>query len=489
MKRLKHILLLYLSLFSFFACHKQEENKVVTNTQCTRDLMEIVAFDTLRVGTMYGATSYFYYQDDPVGYDYELAQQLADYLNLQLDVRIASTEAELRNMLELGEIDVICYDFSKSLSSEFHMIPTHGQGHMTLIQRKGKNMITRVTDLRNQPVAVVRNSIFHQQLNHLNEETGGDIRTILAADSILTDTLIAQVSDGRLDYTLGYYSDYEALKNDYPNLDANVAIGFDNPTGWLTRSASVHLNDALDSWWASQNPRKVQILRDKYWEPNAKEEVDPKTNKSQRNLEEETTDESVIEKATEKKQEKPKKAEKVATPGGRISPYDHLFQKYSPEIGWDWKLLAALCYCESKFNPNVRSHMGAMGLMQLVPKSAAKFGLSSGNYYDPEANIRAGVQLIKHLNMVYSNVPAQEERIKFILASYNAGAAHIKDAQKLAAKYGANPGVWDGNVELYMRKLSEPKYYNDPVCRYGYFKGGRVCGYVDRVLERYEVYK
>jgi membrane-bound lytic murein transglycosylase F len=86
-------------------------------------------------------------------------------------------------------------------------------------------------------------------------------------------------------------------------------------------------------------------------------------------------------------------------------------------------------------------------------------------------------------------VPDPEERLKFVLASYNVGLSHVIDAQKLTRKYGKDPTIWEDNVEYYLSQKSNPKYYQDPVVVVGYCRCDGPINYVREVLERYEEYK
>jgi membrane-bound lytic murein transglycosylase F len=132
--------------------------------------------------------------------------------------------------------------------------------------------------------------------------------------------------------------------------------------------------------------------------------------------------------------------------------------------------------------------VGAAGLMQLMPRTAANFGLDKQTVFNPEMNIEAGVQYIKSLNLTFRKVENKDERVKFILAGYNSGPAHILDAMALAQKYGKNPQVWFGNVEFFLLKKSEPEFYNDKVVKYGYFRGKQTVSYVHNTLKTFEKY-
>lgn len=173
--------------------------------------------------------------------------------------------------------------------------------------------------------------------------------------------------------------------------------------------------------------------------------------------------------------------------GGVISHYDHLFQKYAPLARWDWRLIAAQCYQESAFDPHARSWAGARGLMQVMPATAAMLGLPEEQMEDPEANIAAAARYISMLSGKFRDVPASE-RIFFVLASYNGGYNHVRDAMALASKYGKSPHRW-ADVEQYILGLREPRYYNDPVVRYGYMRGNETADYVARIRSRWAEYR
>lgn len=157
-------------------------------------------------------------------------------------------------------------------------------------------------------------------------------------------------------------------------------------------------------------------------------------------------------------------------------------------INWDWRLIAALIYKESRFHPDAVSHRGAFGLMQLMPQTAKRFGADINS--TPAEQIAAGAKLIQYLDKLFvKTVPDPEERIKFILASYNIGQAHIIDAQKLALKHGKNPHIWYDNVEYFLLAKSQPEFYNDPVVKYGKVKGVETKNFVRDVLSKYDQYK
>ena len=173
---------------------------------------------------------------------------------------------------------------------------------------------------------------------------------------------------------------------------------------------------------------------------------------------------------------------------GIISNYDGFFQQYSRDIRWDWRLMAAMCYQESTFDPKAVSFAGAKGLMQIMPGTADHLGVSRDKLYEPETNIAASAKLIKELQQAFSDIRDNYERTNFVLASYNGGSHHIRDAMSLAKRDGKNPHRW-ADVSPYVLKLATPQYYNDPIVKYGYMRGSETVDYVDKIRSRHASYQ
>jgi membrane-bound lytic murein transglycosylase F len=173
--------------------------------------------------------------------------------------------------------------------------------------------------------------------------------------------------------------------------------------------------------------------------------------------------------------------------GGIISHYDKLFMQYSQPIRWDWRLMAAQCYQESTFDPKAVSFAGAKGLMQIMPGTADLLGLPRDKMYDPEQNIAAAAKYLGQLEGKLSDIHDRVERTNFILASYNGGIHHIRDAMALAQRDGKNPHRWR-DVSEYVLKLATPKYYNDPIVKHGYMRGSETVDYVAKIRQRHQGY-
>lgn len=170
-----------------------------------------------------------------------------------------------------------------------------------------------------------------------------------------------------------------------------------------------------------------------------------------------------------------------------ISPYDDIIREFSVKLGWDWRLLAAVIYNESKFSMGVRSSRGATGLMQVMPSTGKAYGID--DIYTPRSNIEAGTMHLKYLQRLYSEAGIDSlNRIKFTLAAYNAGEGRVEDCRNLASALGKNPGKWE-EVASIIPYLKEEKYYNSEHVKRGRFSGGETIRYVRNVLLRYEEYK
>ncbi|MCQ2333603.1 MAG: transglycosylase SLT domain-containing protein [Paludibacteraceae bacterium] len=141
-------------------------------------------------------------------------------------------------------------------------------------------------------------------------------------------------------------------------------------------------------------------------------------------------------------------------------PYYAVFERLAPTIGWEWSMLAAVAWNESHFNPQAKSHVGARGIMQLMPKTARRFGLNDSTMLIPEDNIRAGVEYIRYLQDKWSFISNMEEQTKFVLASYNAGPGFIFEARREAKAHGGNPYVWH-DVEPYVKQEVTRKYVHN----------------------------
>jgi Predicted soluble lytic transglycosylase fused to an ABC-type amino acid-binding protein len=172
-------------------------------------------------------------------------------------------------------------------------------------------------------------------------------------------------------------------------------------------------------------------------------------------------------------------------PRTQISPYDSLIRVHADSLGWDWHLLAAVIYQESRFHIEARSKRGAAGLMQMMPRTAARYGVTDP--LDPEMNIAAGAQSLGTLIKRYYNVgDNMTERYKYALAAYNAGIGRIDDCISLARYLDVDPGYWINIVNRVLPLMSSESVMETGAVKLGPFKGVETAYYVDHAIALYE---
>lgn len=161
------------------------------------------------------------------------------------------------------------------------------------------------------------------------------------------------------------------------------------------------------------------------------------------------------------------------SPYATLSPYDHHFREAADSIGYDWTLIAAIAFTESRFDSTAVSEAGAQGVMQVMPETMRGFGIPDSLHTDNRTNIMTAALLLQSLEKYFRQIKDNDERMKFILASYNAGFGYVHDAMRLARKYGYDSHKWDENVDSFLIHMSHPQYYTDTLCRNGQFNGSQ----------------
>ena len=178
----------------------------------------------------------------------------------------------------------------------------------------------------------------------------------------------------------------------------------------------------------------------------------------------------------------------TAAQAGGISPYDDLLRDVCEKEGYDWRLISAIAYNESRFNPRVVSRKGATGLMQVMPRVAQQFGVG-GDLTDPANNVLLALKVLSKIekSLDFAPVTPSTDRMQIVLACYNAGIGHVLDARSLARKYGANPDSWE-DVSDYLSRKADPEVANDSAVKYGRFNSSQTLAFVDNVCAKYQTY-
>jgi membrane-bound lytic murein transglycosylase F len=445
---------------------------VQTSLVPARDLDAILAEGKIRAVTNVNQTSYFIYKGEPMGFHFELLKKFADHLELELEIITSNDIDEALEYLETGAADLVAIGLSVSADRKEMMRFTEPliQTTQVLVQRRpagwnrmtteeiAEKLVINQLDLADKTIYVQKGSSYAQRLYNMERESGMDIGVIEVPYD--AEELARQVARGEIEYTV--CDDYMSniISSLYPELDLSTPVSFPLNIAWSVRKEGTEgLVSELNRWITGfKTTRDYARLERKYFSGPRPASI--------------------------------ASSEYLATIGiGKVSPFDDIIKKCSESAGWDWRLVAALIYQESRFNPSVISPRGAYGLMQVMPETGLHFGLDVT--HSVENNIRAGISYIRMLDDMFDNwVSDPDERVKFILAAYNAGHGHVIDAIRLAEKNGLDTGIWENNVSLFLERKSDPAFYDDPVVRNGRLRQGvEVNAYVADVLKRYEHYR
>lgn len=418
------------------------------------------------------STGYFIYKGRPMGYDYDLLKLFSDYLEVPLEIKFTPSIERAFEMLNNGEGDIIAYSLTvtKERKERVAFTSSHFTTRQMLVQKKPDNWYNLTKDdlekslIRNQvnllgkQVHVRKHSSYINRLKSLAQEIGGDIIIVEEPDSVETETLIKKVADGTIEYTVADETVAIVNASYYPSIDVKTPISFPQKIAWAVRPNANELLSEANVWLKKiKKEATFNVIYNKYFKSTRASTLRAKSDFS-------------------------------SFGGKNISQYDEYLKQVADSLGWDWRLLAAQMYRESKFDPNVKSWAGAIGLMQLVPETGRRFGAK--DLYNPRQNILAAGNYLQYLDgLWFKTIKDDEERIKFVLASYNVGLGHVEDARNLANKYGADPTVWNDNVEKYLLLKSHKDYFTDPIVNSGYCRGDEPVNYVRDILLYYEQYK
>ena len=421
------------------------------------DLPEMRRHGVLRVVTRTGAATFFLWRGEQVGFEYELLREFARRQGLHVEVVVAPPQVSLLEMLERGHGDVAAAALPVDAPPRFPgVVMTRPFNYVndSLVARHDDDSILGFEDLAGRAVTVRRGSA-HWHLLEWLREAGLKIDIVPAPEDMEAEALIAAVGEGRIDLTVAA-SHVLDLELGY-RTDVRKAFTLRGPValGWGVRRENPELLAALDEYLDEEyRGLFFNVVYQNYFENPIR----------MRRLREGRVDHERA---------------------GGLSPWDGLVKREAAAHGFDWPLIVAQMYQESRFDPRARSPAGAIGLMQLLPRTAREFGV--GNPRDPEQSIRAGVAYLAWLHSRLESELAVKDRIWFALAAYNAGFGHVSDARKLAGgELGLDPDRWFDNVEEAMRLLSKRAYHRKT--RHGYVRGHEVVKYVREIRERYRSY-
>ena len=467
--RYRNIVVLIISLFIFSTCvEKLRSASVWKNGKFEgplRDLDVIRNEGKLRVIIDYNYIDYFIYMGKPMGMKYEMLQKMARDLDVKLEFAVVRSQAQTIFGLQSGKYDLVAKDIiiaHDAFGEKADFTTPVGSTRPILVQRKKSDNQTQQADfihdffdLSGQTVVIPQNAFFTDDIKYMGEKVLPSLN-IVEYPAHNSEELVAKVAAGEIDYTVCGERIAIFYARKYPQLDVSVPMGINSETAWVVNKNAVNLKEYVDAWL------------NKYLASNDYAMLQKKYRTSDNSLQRISNGNHTIS-------------------DGRISQYDEIIRLEAKKQGWDWRLIASVIYCESQFVSDIRSKKGATGLMQLMPETAKLLGVKDKT--NPEQNISGGIKFMTQLDEHFKEeIPEMNERLKFILASYNIGLGHITDARRLAEKYGRNPSKWKGNVDHFLLSKSKKEFYSDPVVKCGYAKGVETCEFVKGVLANYDNY-
>lgn len=465
--RLKNFIIPALSflIFALVACNSGEkEDETVKHDD---DLDAILKKGTLTVLAQNSSTSYLIYRGKKMGFEYELLREFADDLGVKLEVKILNDLDKISELMANKEADIVAcnYTYTKDRLQDLNFSIPYLVTPQVLIQRKPGSATEKIPNseyvrsaeqLTKKHVHVWKNSSFYHRLLNLQEEIGDTIFMENVAGNIGNEELIEMVAEGMIDYTVTDQNVALANAKFYDNLDVSTVLSVNQKICFGLRQKTPLLQARLDKWLEEYMKKaSYRYLTNKYFELGYEASIKIKN--------------------------------QLINKGGRLSPFDAIFKKEAKRYNYEWTLLASQAYQESQFDPNAVGFGGSYSMMQFMPNVGPNYGVYPDS--PPEVQIAGGMRLMNKYYLKWSNIADHEQRIKFALASYNAGLGHVLDAIALAEKHGKNPKVWDGNVDEMMMNLSKQAYYRDPVVKSGAHRGMITYQYVQKIYNRHLEWK
>jgi len=406
----------------------------------------------------YNSIDYFLHHGEPAGYQFEILKAFARYLHVDLEIVVRNDLTEAIHLINRGQADLIAGDLfaGRVDTSTLDLSFPVGKSRLVAVQFVSKDQgetISSVADLSGRSFTIADVAGMQDQIASATEYLPVKPAIIVGHD-VEPGELIRRVARGEADFTVMDEKTAMTFASLYQNLDISVPLSAYRTTHWGVRKDAKAWQTVVNNWLGQYMGSAAALnLYRKYF------------------------DKTLLRRA----------AASSLVQTAHLSDYDQFLRKLTTrKLGWDWRLIAALIYQESKFSPEAVSSKGASGIMQLMPATAAEYGIDSLST-TPE-HIMAGVDLLVDIDRQLSPLIADSiERTKFVLASYNVGIGHVLDARRLALKHGKDPDCW-ADVETFLVKKSLPAYYSDKVVHYGYCRGDEPANYVKNIMKRYSHY-
>lgn len=425
----------------------------------TGDFDGMIERRKLRVLVVYNKTLYFLNGADQHGISYDLMREFEKFIDKKTDtggipfqlIFIPVSREQLLPKLVQGQGDVAVANLTitpeRSAIVDF-TDPFLNDVRELVITGPSAAEVKTVDDLSGTTIHVRPSSSYFESLNRLNqkfEEQAKDPIELIEADEQLEDAdLLEMVNAGIIDIVVVDSHKAQFWKDIFPDITVHedIAVNAGGKIAWAFRKNSPKFANIANEFIKDHKKGTMlgNILYKRYL----------KDNKWIRN--------AVAEKEFEK-----------------LKNVIDLFRQYGKQYDFDWLMLAALGYQESGLDHSKKSSVGAVGIMQLMPTTAADPNVDIPDIKQLEHNIHAGTKYLRFLKDRYFNDPEIDDvnRTLLAFASYNAGPARIKGLRDRASKKGLNPNVWFDNVEVVAAKEI----------------GHETVGYVSNIYKYYVAYR
>ena len=409
-------------------------------------LDSIRARNELRVVTLNTPTCFYYDAQGAEGLEYRLAQAFAMELGVHLVMYPVATERAMQDELAAGHADIAAAQITAT--REWNRVGNPSEAYaripqLVVYRRDGKRPRGPL-QLESAKLAARAGSAQELILQHLKETVAPTLQWVVTAPSNADP--LADVDSGDAAYALIDDREYTFAHHLYPNVLLGFTLPQDRPVSWIVRPHAHDLLEATNRFFhhvmASGRLAKLQLEETGDVRPFEYEE----SREFQGHLIE------------------------------RLPHFQPLFEAAAAQTGFDWRLLAAIGYQESKWNPLAESANGALGVMMLTADTAQAMGIRDRS--NPGQNIFAGA---RYFATVHDMVPAriaEPDRTWLTLAAYNVGFGHLEDARILAQTRGKNPDSW-ADVRDQLPLLGQERWYS--LVKRGYARGWEPVQFVDRV--------
>ncbi len=396
------------------------------------------------------AHNYFPYRGQPSGFEYDLAKAFADHLGVNLkvitpgwDKMIGALNDGRGDFIAAGLVQAPYWNEYVDFSDAYMETALHALVHMD------NSAIRTVDDLDGKEVHVRSGTSGHQRLLEMRDE-GIDIR-IVPHEKATAEELIRRVAEQKIDITVADSHVAFLNRRYYPALRKPLTVSDTLRLGWAVRKGDRELTEIINSFFerSIRNGRLVQI-RDRYYSGIGR--VDYFDLK--------------------------KFHDRIAS---RLPAYKSVIIREARRHDFDWRLIAALIYQESHFDPEAVSDTGVRGLMQLTRETAGDLGVEDRR--NPYESIGGGIKYLKWLYGLFDDIPGFD-RLLFALASYNIGYGHVRDAQAIARNKGFDYNRWLA-LRQTLPLLRQSVYYRQT--NHGFARGDEPVRYVDRILAYYDI--